>query len=279
MNRIEKRGNVSIIDNSYLLKEEEDLTSLFQYLQSRDFSYFPSLIERNEQQNRYEYVKDYQLPKEQLGQDIANTLALLHNKTSYSKEVNIDAYKDIYEHMLGYANYIEEQYGGILKKIEYIDFPAPSELLFITNFSKLKEAIYFVKSEIEKWYSLVKDTHKTRVCMNHGNMKLEHAINSDKTYFISWRYHHFDSPVVDLINFYQNEWEHLEFSSILEKYFAKCTWTEEEKKLFFINISLPHLVAFDKDEMINVMRIRKLFDYVYKTEKLIGPYYTIKNEE
>lgn len=279
MNRIEKRGKVSIIDGKYVLKEESDLKNLGNYLLSRDFPYFLNVVERNENTNKYDYIEDFSIDINQKGQDIANTLALLHNKTSFSKEVNLDKYKDIYDNLLGYINYVDEYYLKMLKTIEYIDFPSPSELLFITNYSKIKEALFFDKKELEKWFSLVKDNTKERVSLNHGDMRLEHVINNDKTYFISWGKNTIDSPVLDLINFYHNEWNRLEFSNILDRYFSKCELKEEEKKLFFINISIPLIIDFKDDEMDNVVIIRNIFDYLYKTEHLIGPYYTKQNEE
>lgn len=279
MNRIEKRGKVSIIDNKYVLKKENNLEDLYNYLLSRDFSNFLPVLERNDETNKYEYLNNYSLNKEQLGQDIASTMALLHNKTSYSKEVNIDNYKEIYDNILGYLNYIDEKYLNYIKQIEYIDFPSPSQLLFITNYSKVREAINFDKNELNAWYQLVKDKNKTRVALNHGNIRLDHAINNDKTYLISWENNSFDSPIVDLINFYRNEWDKVEFSSILDKYFSKCELTDDEKKLFFINISIPPDIKFKDDELDNIIIVRRIFDYIYKTERLIGPYYTIKDKE
>ena len=88
-----------------------------------------------------------------------------------------------------------------------------------------------------------------------------------------------DTPVADLIDFYHNEWNNLEFSGILETYFSKCSLSDEEKKLFFINISIPLKVEFGENEYINTMRVTDLFDYIHKTELLIGPYYSIKNKE
>ena len=53
----------------------------------------------------------------------------------------------------------------------------------------------------------------------------------------------------------------------------------KKKKLFFINISIPLKVEFGENEYINTIRVTDLFDYIHKTELLIGPYYSIKNKE
>lgn len=279
MNRIEKRGNISIIDNEYVLKEEDNLKDLENYLLSRDYHGFIPILERKDNFNKYKYLENYSLDKYQLGEDIAASLALLHNKTSYNKEVNIDKHKKIFDDINGYLNYLSDYYLNIIKNIEYIDFPSPSEILFMSNYSKIRESLSFCKRELDNWYSLVKDKNKERVSLVHGNIKLDHAIYNNQLYFTSWRNSRFDSPIIDLIEFYHNEWDKIEFSSILEKYFDKCTLLPEEKKLLFINISMPQFKEFTDDEMNNVIIIRKIFDYLYKTEELIRPYYTVENKE
>lgn len=279
MNRLEKRGKVTIIDNRQVIKTEDDYSELEKYLASRDFNYFIPTINRSEGKNYYDYLEDYSLNKDQKAQDITKILALLHNKTSFIKEVTSDSYTAIYENILGYIVYVDDYYKTTLKRIEYIDFPSPSETLFLNNYTKIIEAINFDRQEIDKWYGIVKGKTKQRVCLNHGNIDISHAINNDRTYLISWGNNRFDSPILDLITFYQNEWENIEFETIFETYFEKCELSDEEKKLLFINISIPPIYDLRDDELENIIVVRKIFDYLFKTEKLIGPYYTIKNEK
>ncbi len=274
MNKITKRGKVTILNDEIVSKEERDLTELENYLKSRDFSYFIPVLNRDGNKNNYRFIEDYSLSKNQKAQDIIKTMALLHNKTSYTKEVNQDTFKALYDEILGYLNYTLESYQNRLHDIEYVDFPSPSELLLLTNYFKIQDAINFSKRELEVWYGLVSTKTKERVALNHGNMRLSHAISNDKTYFINWEATSFDSPILDLIRFYDNEWENLEFSSILETYFKNCELTDEEKKLFFINISIPKIIELPDDEYEKTIMTRKIIDYIYKTEKLIGPYYT-----
>ncbi len=279
MNKLEKRGSISIYDGEYVLKEEQNLQDLEKYLLSRDYHGFVPILSREEGKNKYPYLEDYSLNKEQLGSDIASSLALLHNKTSFNKEVNLDKQKEIYDHLSGYIHYLDEEFLGILKSIEYVDFPSPSETLFMSQFSKIKESLGFCKRELDAWYGIVQNKTKERISTIHGNVKLDHAILNDRFYLTSWRSSRLDTPIVDMIDFYHHEWNKIEFSSILETYFSKCELLPEEKKLFFINISLPHIPEFKKSEIENVTRIRSLFDYLYKTETLIGPYYTIENKK
>lgn len=279
MTRIEKRGHIAIFDNEYVIKEEKDLKDLENYLSSRDYHGFISILERDGEKNKYPYIKNFSLNSDQLASDVAVSLALLHNKTSYNKEVNHDKHKKIYDDLLGYINYLSEKYKSIISKIEYTDFPSPSEILYLSNYTKLTECLGFCKRELENWYNLVKNKSKERVSLIHGNVRLDHAIYNDRLYLTSWRNARFESPIADLIDFYHNEWNNIEFSNVLDKYFDKCNLLPEEKKLFIINISLPIEQTFKKDELSNVIVIRELFDYLYKTEHLIRPYYTIENKE
>lgn len=279
MKKIEKRGSIVIFNNEYVLKEEQNLKDIENYLNSRDYHGFISILDRVDEKNKYPYIKNYSLNNDQLASDIAVSLALLHNKTSYNKEVNSDKHKKIYDDLFGYINYLSEKYKSIISEIEYVDFPSPSEILYLSNYTKLIDCLGFCKRELDNWYNLVKSKTKERVSLVHGNVRLDHAIYNDKLYLTSWRNARFESPIADLIDFYHNEWKNIEFSNVLDKYFDKCNLLPEEKKLFIINISLPLEPSFKKDEFSNVIAIRELYDYVYKTEQLIRPYYTVENKE
>lgn len=280
MNKLKRIGKSLIKNDEVVYKEENINIELYDYLRSRDFTNFPTLIDIDERgKNVYEYIKDYSLNKNQLGTDLAQTIANLHNKTSFTKEVSLDRYKSIYDNLLGYLNYIEDYYYQILLQSEYVEYNAPHELLFQNNYTKLKDAITFCKKECDNWYQMVQNKTKERISLNHGNVRLDHILKNDKAYLISWEKNHFDTPISDLIDFYHNEWDHIEFSGILESYLSKNKLSEEEKKLFFINISTPIKIEFGNNEFNNTCLVRNLFDYLYKTEILIGPYYSIKDEK
>ncbi|MDE5630224.1 MAG: hypothetical protein K2I70_01350, partial [Bacilli bacterium] len=75
MTRIEKKGNIVIFDNEYVLKEERDLKDLENYLNSRDYHGFISILDRVDEKNKYPYIKNYSLNNDQLASDIAVSLA------------------------------------------------------------------------------------------------------------------------------------------------------------------------------------------------------------
>ena len=50
------------------------------------------------------------------------------------------------------------------------------------------------------------------------------------------------------------------------------------KQLFFIAVSIPFTVDFKGSEVKVYQNLREVLDYVYKTEELIRPYYTVEKE-
>lgn len=279
MNKIRKVGQVTIFDDTTVIKAEPDLTTLENYLKSRDFLNFLAPESREDNKNKYLYIEDYSISINQKGLDLAKCLGLLHSKTSYQRETKKDTYQAIHDSILGYVNYLDEQYLQILKDVEYQDFPSPSNLIFMCNYSKIKEVLNFCRHETDNWFNLVNNNKRERVCLNHGNIDCTHIICASQPYLISWAHNHVDSPVVDLINLYRKEWNHLEFSSILDTYLKYCELNDAEKKLLFINISIPLIPEHQLSEFNNTIELRHLFDYIYKTEELIGPYYTTQNKE
>lgn len=279
MNRITKVGNVRIIDDEYVLKQERDLSDLENYLKSRNYEGFIHILERSDEHNKYPFIRNFSLDNDQLGMDIISNVALLHNKTSYKKEVGVKKNKDIYDNINGYIKYLSDYFKDLVLKYEYVEFPSPSNILFMSNYSKIEEALTFCKKELDIWYKQVKDKSGERVSLVHGNLRLDHAIYNDHLYLCSWSKARFDTPIVDFIEFYHNEWDSINFQEILEEYLKRCELKEDEKKLLFINLALPKTPVIKENEFTNIINMNKLLEYIYRTERLITPYYTEENKE
>ena len=61
-------------------------------------------------------------------------------------------------------------------------------------------------------------------------------------------------------------------------YQKKYPLSESEKKLFFIIISLPKKINFEDSEFKTCIEVRNVLDYLFKTENLVWPYYSINKE-
>lgn len=100
--KITIKGNTTILNTTSgtfaIKKRNNDIRNLYNYLLSRNFDYFPKLIDdTRDELNVYEYVESISMPNDQKANDLIKLIALLHNKTSYNKEVSSDTYKKIYE--------------------------------------------------------------------------------------------------------------------------------------------------------------------------------------
>lgn len=268
-------GNVIIKE-----KGNANISELYNYLKARNFNKFPKLIEDNRNEvNVYEYVNDVAYPKDQKMNDLMETIAELHNKTSYKKEVTDDKFKEIYENILANIIYKEKFYNDLVNLAEDSVFPSPSNQILLINSSKIFSALDFSKRELEEWFRLVNDKKKQRVSLIHGNLKLEHYIRNENEYLISWDNSKIDTPVLDLVKLYQNEGLNVDFSEKFEKYLSYYSLEEDELKLFFILIAIPLEVNSNNTEIDNVRNIRTLVDYIFKTEELIRPYYAENKKE
>lgn len=268
-------GNIIIKE-----KGKTNIKELFSYLNSRNFDKFPKLIEDNRSDvNVFEYIEDIEMPIEQKMSDLISVVANLHNKTTYHKEVTADKYKEIYENILNNIIYKEKIYEELILFAEDEVFPSPSNQLLLTNSSKIFDCLSFCKSELEEWYSLVKENHKERVALIHNNLKLEHFLRNKQEYLISWDNAVVDTPILDVVTLYRNESLKVNFSEILKEYLNSYELTDEELKLLFILIVIPDEVNVNNQEITNVQNIRRLLDYIYKTEELIRPYYAKQEEK
>ena len=248
-----------------------NLDNIYKYLLSRNFEYFPKVIDSNEDSTIYEFVDDVKYDNEQRAFDLIHTIALLHSKTTYYKDVDIDEYKKIFEETMEKINYIYNYYMDIINIIESKIYMSPSEYLIARNISKIFSCIYFCKNELEQWYEIVKNEKRKRVVTLHNNLKLDNIIRNKSVYLIGWEYSKIDSPIYDFINFYNKYALYFDFRSLLNEYERIFPFKEEEKKLLSVLISIPSKIPNTEKEYNKVKNVRQLLDKIYKTEMLLTP--------
>lgn len=248
-----------------------NLDNIYKYLLSRNFEYFPKVIDSNEDSTIYEFVDDVKYDNDQRAFDLIHTIALLHSKTTYYKDVDIDEYKKIFEETMEKINYIYNYYMDVINIIESKIYMSPSEYLIARNISKIFSCIYFCKNELESWYEIVKTEKRKRVVTLHNNLKLDNIIRNKSVYLIGWEYSKIDSPIYDFINFYNNYALYFDFRSLLNEYERIFPFKEEEKKLLSVLISIPSKIPNTEKEYNKVKNVRQLLDKIYKTELLLTP--------
>ncbi len=260
-------------------KSNKSIKDLYAYLSSRNFHNFPKLIDESRNDvNVYEYIEGVSMPKEQKALDLVNVLSNLHNKTTYYKTVTIDDFKEIYDKIKENIVYLQNYYNTLYEDIKKEIYMSPSHYSFIRNSYKLFAALDFSSSELDRWYDLVKEETKKRVCLIHNKVCLDHFFKADDDYLISWEDYRIDSPVMDLVSFYRNNYFDIHFDVVLEHYLAKVSLSEDEKKLFFLLISIPSKIQFSDTEFHSVKNVREALDYLFITEELVRPYYSIEQK-
>lgn len=260
-------------------KKEKNMQELFSYLNSRNFHNFPKLIEESRNDvNVYEYIESVAMPEEQKALDLIEVVSNLHNKTTYYKTVTEDDFKTIYDNIKSNILYLQKEYNILYEEIKKETYMTPSHYSLIRNIYKIFSALDFANQELDIWFSMVKEQTKKRVSYIHNNLSLEHFIKNDDDYLISWESYRTDSPIIDLVKFYQNDYLNIHFSVVLSKYFDKVSLSEDEKKLFFILISLPKKIEFTEQEFKDCEWVRKTLDYVFITEELVRPYYAVQEK-
>ena len=276
-------GKSTIVDTDsgkFVIKpSDNNISTLFNYLDSRSFNSHPEIIDTYDNNIVYEYVNDIKIPVNQKSNDMASLLGSLHYKTSHYSPIVKDKIKEIYENILNNILYYEKYYLNLFKQAENEEYMRPSYYLLIRNETKINALIKFLKEEIEKWYNNSIDKDKTRVVYCHNNLKLDHFKNGTKKCFISWDNYRIDSPVLDLINVYHNDFNKYDFASFFSTYLKNNNLLPEEKRLLFIVISIPKNIYFTDNEMDNTIAVSKMIDYINKTEKIIRPYFPINAEE
>ena len=278
------KGKTTILETTsgnFVVKDKNNnLKELYTYLESRSFNYFPRLIDHSRKDvNVFEYLEGTEMPNEQKAEDLIILVSLLHNKTSYFKEVSEDVYKEIYENILSNINYLNEYYNNMYDIYFLEEFMSPDKYLIMRNMYKIFASLDFCENELNLWYDLVKEENKQRVSVIHNNLETNHFIKGEKDYLISWDNAKVDSPILDLINFYKKEYFNYDFGILLKEYLNRYPLSDAELKLFFIIISLPPKIELKEDVFNNCKNIRYDLDYVFKTEELVRPYYSKEKKE
>ncbi len=271
VNKYTIKGKTTIVDTplgQFALKESKG-NDIYRYLSSRNFDYFPKIIDIDNNNIMFEYLDDISYDDSQKAFDIIHLIALLHSKTTYYKEIDYDEYKNIYETTKEKINYILNYYEDIINIIESKIYMSPSEYLIARNISKIFECINYCNYELESWYELIKDKKRKRVVTLHNNLKLDNLIKNKSSYLISWENSKIDLPIYDFVNFYEKYCLDFDFSILLEEYERIFPLLEEEKKLLYVLISIPKKIEFNINEYNMVKDVRCFLDRIYKTENLL----------
>lgn len=279
--KIKVKGKATIVetdDASYVIKKQNNFET-YNYLNSRNFDNYPKIINKdNEEYEVSVYLKDYDLPSEQKMLDLVDTVALLHYKTTYYREVDEADYKQIYEDLNNNLEYLYSYYNDYIAIIESKIFMSPSEYLLARNISLIYRTLNNCKKKLEVWYKEIPE-NKERVVLLHNNLHLDHFVENDDKYLVSWSKAKIGNPIFDLYKLYNNHVNDFDFKDILERYEQTYPLLKEEKDLLKILIQMPQKIDFNKEEYEMCFEIGNEINRLYKTEKLITVYFFESEEQ
>lgn len=269
---IKKQGSATIITtsnhNKYVAKKNNRKADSFEYLQTRNFNNFPKIYSHlNDEILLMDYIEDSKIPREQKLQDLVYLDSILHNKTTFYKDVDDDYIKGIYEGVLERQNTIYQYYNELQNVIELEVYMSPSNYLLVRNISLIYMSLNQSKKYIEEWYRLISEKHKVRYAYIHGNLEEQHLIENDNLYFISWDHSRIDLPIYDLETFYRKNFINISLKEILEIYESKYPLNQEEYLLLIALLLIPKKIDITSKEYDKVKKVTELILY---TDKLLS---------
>ena len=273
----QKNGKATIVNTKngkYVIKNKNrNNNDILKYLLSRNFDYFPKILsDKDDDYELIEYIEDIDMPEEQKMMDMIDLIALLHSKTTYYKEVDVDDFDKIYDDINNNIAYLYNYYNDIMTIIENKIIYSPSEYLLARNISIIFDTLNFESNLLNKWQELVKDKRKQRYVVIHNNLDIDHFLKDQNNYLISWDKSRIDLPIYDLYKLYKKNNLNYDFETLLKRYERVYPLLEEEKVLFHILILLPDKIEFNNNEFEMCQKISDTIDNLYKTKDYVLPY-------
>ena len=256
----------------YVLKKKKrnDKKEIYDYLLSRNFSFF--LYPQNDFTNEYEiyeYIDEVSTVKEEKAKHLIDIMCDMHIRTTTYKDYSLDEIKEIYENKKEEINKLSVFYNQLEKSFSENIYPAPYELLYLFNVSKIYNSLKYANLLLEEWYKMQLKNKKRRICFVHNHLSLDHFIDIKNAKIINFDYCKYDSPIYDFINFYKKHYYELDMISLFNSYQYKYSYNKEEMLLLFINIILPEKITLKKDNSYNTYIIHQLIEYIDITREFI----------
>lgn len=260
-------------DNSYVIKLNTNNYDIYKYLMARDFFSFPKNI--NYPNDNYDislYVNGLDINREEKINDYIKIISLLHQKTSYKREIDLDEIKEKYESLSNRIFSLKKYYSDLNDYIDHQMFLSPSEYLLIKNISLIYSILDNSKLLLEDIYQTIKNERSIRVSLLHHNPDLDHLIISDHKYLISWDKSYFDSPIYEIEDVYRKYYHDIELNDLIRIYESINKLTSMEKKLLLISLAIPKELKLTDNVFLDTKIINNEIDYLKKVYELLIKY-------
>lgn len=278
INKCSYGKNTKVVDTDkgkfVIKKNNRNNHELFRYLESKNFHNFLPFYNYNQDYEVYPFIDSIDMTKEEKALDIVYLVALLHNKTTFYKAMDIDILQKIYEDVTSKLDYLNHYYENLKMVIEEEVYMSPGSYLFLRNSSIIFKCIEESKYFIDKWYQLSKTKKNYRVVTIHNYLELDHLLKGDNSYLISWDKACRASPIYDVISLYQSTYEQLDFSSLFDFYNSKYPLLEEEMYLLFALLLAPIKIDISNREIVNTKNVYTFCNYLITTASFVSKYHS-----
>ena len=247
----------------FIIKLHTNNYDIYKYLISKNFNYLPNNY--NKSSDNYdilEYIKDIKIDKVQKINDYLKILSVLHLKTSYVREIDLDEIKKNYEELINKINILKRFYHELNDSIDKELFLSPSNYLLVRNISLIYSILNICEDKLNKIYEKLKNEKSIRISLLHNNIDLDHLLNSDKEYLISWDKSYFDSPIIELETFYRKYYQYIDINDFFRIYESINKLTNIEKELLLIKLAIPRKIEFSNNDYLNTEVVNKEINYL-----------------
>ena len=264
----QKIKNVYIVNDNktqYVIKLNTNNYDIYKYLLSRDFPYFPKNF--NNIDDDYDislYIEGLNVSKEQRIDDYIKIISLLHNKTSYHREIDLDEIKEKYEELNNRIIYLRKYYHELNDVIDKMIFLSPSAYLLVRNISLIYSILDKNQLLLNDVYDVIKNVKSIRVSLLHNNIDLDHLIINENDYLISWDKSCFNSPIYELEEFYRKYYQSIDLDYLIKLYEKRNSLSTIEKKILLIYLSMPMEIKLTDNTFTDTNIINNEINYLNK---------------
>lgn len=246
------KGKFVIKKNTYIDKE-----ILFDYLESRGFSFYLRPIYSDSNYEVYPYIKQSKIDRIEKYYDLVRIISYLHLKTTYYRTININKVKEKYKDIEDNISSLEKYFYGVEDSILEKEIMSPSEYLLIRNIFLFYQDLRECRKYLKEWYEIILSKKKERVVTLHNNLKADHLLVGNNTYLIDFEKTFSGSPIYDLYNLFLNSYKCCDFESLFNLYLEKYPLDKEELLYLYILLLLPEKIPLEKDELLECQVIRE----------------------
>ena len=258
-----KIKNVYLVNDEYIIKLNTNKYDIYKYLVSKSFLSVPKFYnDSNDNYDILEYIKEYKMDKVQKINDYLKILSILHFKTSYKREIDLDEIKKNYEELINRIHYLRKYYYELNDVIDKEIFLSPSYYLLVRNISMIYSVLNICEDKLNKIYNKLKNTKSIRICLLHNNISLDHLLLNDKEYLISWDKSYFDNPIIELENFYKKYYEFITINDFFKIYETVNKLTTIEKELLLVKLAIPSEIKFTNNNLEDSEKVNKEINYL-----------------